>query len=266
MVSLYYIINSNEGEADSAQMTRKLPDIKYNAHGLVPAIAQEQGTGEVLMLAYMNPEALEKTLTTGRAHYWSRSRKKLWQKGETSENIQDVVSIKYDCDLDTLLLSVRQSGPACHTGEKTCFFRTINDGEDKGDAKETVAPGAAATGASPASSTGSSTGGASIITDLYDVILERKNEDPEKSYVAGLYSRGIQKIAAKIHEESAELIAAAKKEDKKEITHELCDLWFHTMVLLGKEDIPIEDVFTELRRRFGTSGLDEKASRGKGGK
>lgn len=247
-----------KGEVDETHMTRKLPDIKYNANGLVPAIAQAEGSGEVLMLAYMNPEALEKTVTTGRVHYWSRSREKLWQKGETSGNVQELVSIKYDCDLDTLLLTVRQTGPACHTGEKTCFFRTIGnkegDGEDKGDAKKTGTPEVAATCTSE---------GPSIITDLYGVVLERKHEDPEKSYVAGLYSKGIQKIAAKIHEESAELIAAAKKEDKKEITHELCDLWFHTLVLLGKEDIPIEDVFTELRRRFGTSGLDEKASRGK---
>lgn len=247
-----------KGEVDETHMTRKLPDIKYNANGLVPAIAQAEGSGEVLMLAYMNPEALEKTVTTGRVHYWSRSREKLWQKGETSGNVQELVSIKYDCDLDTLLLSVRQTGPACHTGERTCFFRTIDnkegDGEDKGDAKKNGTLEVAAPGTSE---------GPSIITDLYRVVLERKHEDPEKSYVAGLYSKGIQKIAAKIHEESAELIAAAKKEDKKEITHELCDLWFHTLVLLGKEDIPIEDVFIELRRRFGTSGLDEKASRGK---
>lgn len=216
--------------------------IKFDDRGLIPAIAQEEATGEVLMLAYMNKESLEKTLATGKAYYYSRSRKKLWLKGETSGNLQEVHSISYDCDCDTLLLKIHQTGVACHTGERSCFYRTM-----EGLGKEASKPV-----------------GAEVITALYKVLLERKGAaGNEKSYVASLYAKGTDKIAEKIAEESAELIEAAREKDNKEIVYELCDLWFHTLVMLGHKDIDISEVFTELARRFGTSGIEEKASRGK---
>ncbi len=222
--------------------------IKFDEKGLVPAIAQEEATGEVLMLAYMNKESLEKTLATGKAYYFSRSRQELWLKGGTSGNLQEVHSIKYDCDCDTLLLKIHQSGVACHTGKRSCFYREVKN--FKGDT-------------TPAPAT------AEVITSLYSVILSRKGQTDneqsnEKSYVASLYAKGTDKIAEKIAEESGELIEAAIEKDNKEIVYELCDLWFHTLVMLGHKDIDIGEVFTELGRRFGRSGIEEKASREKG--
>ena len=220
-----------------------LKDIKFDDKGLVPAIAQDYDSGTVLMLAYMNEESIGKTIETGLVHYWSRSRGELWQKGETSGNIQELKELLYDCDGDTLLVKVKQTGPACHTKEPTCFFRHIVE-----DTTSTTK--------SPQEEDG-----AEIINTLYRTIIERKNSTTEESYVASLYEGGINKIALKIHEEAAELINAAKKEGNDAIVNELCDLWFHTLVLLGKEDISISRVYSELKRRFGTSGHDEKASR-----
>lgn len=216
-------------------------EIKFDEKGLVPAVAQDADTLQVLMAAYMNREALEKTLETGKAHYWSRSRQKLWLKGETSGNVQKVRSVYYDCDADTVLLGVEPAGPACHTGEVTCFYRSL-DGRG---------------GAAPR--------GEAVLTELFDIIRSRKGTSPEKSYVASLYSKGISRIIEKVEEESDELAEAAMEKDDREVVYELCDLWFHTMVLLAEREIPMDDVFAELRRRFGTSGITEKASRGKKG-
>lgn len=223
--------------------------IKFDEKGLVPAIAQEEATGEVLMLAYMNKESLGKTLATGKAYYYSRSREKLWLKGETSGNLQEVHSISYDCDCDTLLLKIHQTGVACHTGERSCFYRNmegLKSEDSKPEGANTV------------------TDGAEVITSLYKVILERKGrQDNAKSYVASLNAKGTEKIAEKIAEESVELIEAALEKDNKEVVYELCDLWFHTLVLLGHKDIDLGEVFSELARRFGTSGIEEKNSRTK---
>jgi phosphoribosyl-ATP pyrophosphohydrolase/phosphoribosyl-AMP cyclohydrolase len=214
--------------------------IKFDEKGLVPAVAQEVTTGEVLMVAYMTKEALEKTLETGRAHYFSRSRNTLWQKGETSGNFQDVTGVYYDCDNDTVLVKVKQTGVACHTGERTCFFRRLDNGPREG------APT-----------------GAGIIKELQGVIVSRKGADPGSSYVASLYEKGLKKILAKITEESRELVEASRGGNKEEIVHEISDLWFHTMTLLGYKEIDIEEVFTEFSNRFGTSGIEEKETRGK---
>jgi len=222
-----------------------IDEVKFNEQGLVPAVAQDAHTMQVLMLAWMNRESLELTISTGKAHYWSRSRGKLWLKGETSGNVQKVRSIHYDCDGDTLLLIVDPAGPACHTGEVSCFYRNIEG--------EGVAPGMA-----PA--------GESVLPALFKVLKSRKSAPAESSYVASLYSKGREKILEKVAEESAELIEAATEKDRGEVIYELADLWFHTMVLLANEGIGLGDITAEFERRFGTSGIAEKAARKDKGK
>ena len=216
--------------------TNRLSSIKFDDRGLLPAVAQEATTGEVLMVAWMNREAVEKTLSTGRAHYWSRSRKKLWHKGETSGNVQEVRAVYYDCDGDTILLKVDQTGVACHTGERTCFFTRLDEG-------------------------GEEAADASVIGEVFKVIKARKGGLPEESYVASLYAKGLSKILEKVEEESGELIEAAREGDRGEVISETADLIFHTLVLLAHKEVEVSEVFAELRRRFGTSGHVEKASR-----
>jgi phosphoribosyl-ATP pyrophosphohydrolase/phosphoribosyl-AMP cyclohydrolase len=218
-----------------------IKDIKFDDKGLVPAIAQSMRTGEVLMLAYMNEESIEKTLSSGLVHYYSRSREKLWQKGETSGNVQRLRSFRYDCDMDTLLVMVDQEGVACHTGERNCFYRKFEGATES----EGAPPG--------------------VLGELFDVLLSRKGADPKSSYVAGLYEKGTKAITDKVAEESGELIEAAMGGKKKEIVHETADLWFHTLVLLADAGVDVTELFTELKRRFGTSGLTEKRSREKKG-
>ncbi|MBI5327596.1 MAG: bifunctional phosphoribosyl-AMP cyclohydrolase/phosphoribosyl-ATP diphosphatase HisIE [Deltaproteobacteria bacterium] len=219
--------------------------IKFDEKGLVPAIAQDYVTGDILMMAYMNRDALEKTLSTGRAYYFSRSRNKLWLKGETSGNIQEVKAIYYDCDKDAILLKVKQTGVACHTGERSCFFRRL----DKKSAESGVKSQKLAN--------------LNILSELFETIKQRKNASPEKSYIASLYAKGLDKILEKVKEESFELIHAAKSGKRDEIVHEMADLWFHTIVLLGQKDISLQDILDELKRRTGVSGIEEKVSRKK---
>lgn len=216
-------------------------EIKFGPDGLVPSVAQDAATLEVLMVAYMNRESLEKTLSTGKAHFYSRSRQSLWLKGETSGNFLEVRSVRYDCDGDTILLLVEPKGPACHTGERSCFYRSLKEDERP---------------APP---------GPRVLKALYEIIKERKNSPPDKSYVASLYAKGLPKILAKIEEESGELVEAAREKGRDEVLYEFCDLWFHTLVLLSNEGLEIEAVFAELGRRFGVSGITEKESRGKKG-
>lgn len=227
--------------SDKEKIKMAIDGLKFDDRGLIPAIAQDAGTLEVLMMAYMNKESLDKTISTGKAHYYSRSRKKLWLKGETSGNFQEVNALFYDCDADTLLIMVNPLGPACHTGERTCFYRSM-------DGNSAVVKGVS---------------GKDVLTNLEKVLQQRKSADPAKSYVAGLYSKGLAKILEKVKEESGELIEAATVKEKKDIVYELCDLWFHTMVLLTYKDIGVKDALAELARRFGTSGIEEKESRKK---
>ncbi len=221
----------------------EMKEIKFDSAGLIPAIAQDRVTGDVLMLAYMNRESLEKTLEGGRACFYSRSRQSLWLKGETSGNFLLVRAIDYDCDGDTLLLTVDPAGPACHTGARSCFYRQLSPSAPEGKAKTPRVD--------------------SILEGLQKVLVDRKSASPESSYVASLYAGGADAILAKVAEEAGEFMEAAKDGTDKETVHEAADLLFHTMVMLCRRDIKIEQVLGELARRFGTSGIEEKRSRPK---
>lgn len=218
----------------------EIENLKFDEDGLLPAIAQDCFDGTVLMLAYLSEEALQKTLQTGEAHYWSRSRKKLWRKGETSGNIQRVRRIKYDCDKDALLLEVEQLGPACHTGERSCFFNELQIGHRAESGPEKQVEGEK---------------GRAELYDMfqriYEVILDRKVRRQKGSYVCSLFEAGMEEILKKIAEESCELIIASKNGDRLEIVREAADLWFHTLVLLGFHGIAPDEVGGELASRFG---------------
>lgn len=206
----------------------KLEDLKFDERGLIPAIIQDVDTKEVLMLAYMNDDSLKKTLSTGETWFWSRSRKELWHKGETSGHIQKVKSISYDCDGDTLLIQVEQVGVACHTGARSCFFNLLYlYEEERGEKIDS-----------------------DIIERLYEIITDRKVNPKENSYTNYLLDEGLDKILKKIGEESAEVIIAAKNPDRNELIYETGDLLYHLLVLLKEKNVVPEEVFAELSSRF----------------
>lgn len=212
-----------------------MQNLKFNGHGHIAAIVQEEETKEVLMFAYMNQEALEKTIETGKAHYYSRSRQKLWLKGEESGHFQLVKKIQYDCDADALLLTVEQVGGACHTGRKSCFFnevkgtKVMQDDEKVFDEKEVYS--------------------SKILKDLYQTIAYRKVNPKEGSYTNYLFEKGVDKILKKVGEETAEVIIAAKNPGNEELIYEASDLLYHLMVLLVEKETNLEDVFKELESR-----------------
>jgi phosphoribosyl-ATP pyrophosphohydrolase/phosphoribosyl-AMP cyclohydrolase len=203
-----------------------LAEIKFDANGLIPAVIQDSETLQVLMVAYMNREALEQTIAKGRTVFWSRSRKKLWEKGETSGNYQHVQEIAYDCDGDTLLIKVNKDGPACHTGEESCFYRWLYKQDGAGSSGEKV------------------------LKSLYATILDRKQNPKEGSYTCYLFAKGVDKIGKKIGEEAAEVIIASKNESKEELVYEIADLCYHTMVMMAEKGVAIEDIRQELKKRF----------------
>ncbi len=209
-----------------------LDELKFDDNGLIPVVVQDSTNGRVLMVAYGNKESIQKTIDTRKTHFWSRSRHKLWMKGEESGNTQDVESIRFDCDRDTLLVSVHQNGVACHTGEATCFYTDIEGTKSQ----------------APAFGNDRS---ANILKDVYEVILDRKRNAREGSYVSGLFEKGVDKISKKIGEEAGETIIGAKNNDREEITYEVADLWFHCMVLLAYFDLGPDDIMGELQKRFG---------------
>jgi phosphoribosyl-ATP pyrophosphohydrolase/phosphoribosyl-AMP cyclohydrolase len=202
--------------------------IRFDAAGLIPAVVQERGSGRVLMLAYMNRESLERTLKTGFTHFFSRSRQALWKKGETSGHTQRVSSVRLDCDGDALVVEVEQTGPACHTGAPTCFFRRV-DGE-----RLTPDPD----------------GGGAVLDRVYRVIQDRKAHPVEGSYVASLFAGGVDRILKKVAEEAGEVLLACKNGERDQIVWETADLWFHTLVALDHHDIPPAAIYDELARRF----------------
>jgi phosphoribosyl-ATP pyrophosphohydrolase/phosphoribosyl-AMP cyclohydrolase len=205
-----------------------LDEIRFDDRGLVPVVAQDARTGEVLMLAWANADALRLTRETGRAHYWSRSRGKLWKKGETSGNAQEVDEVRVDCDGDAVLYRVRQTGPACHTGERTCFYRSV-DGDElrQGDDARPVLDRVAA------------------------LIAARDAERPEGSYTTYLFEQGIDKILKKVGEEATETIIAAKNDGTEQLRSESADLLYHLLVLWRAKGLPLDELSSELDARFG---------------
>ncbi len=223
---------------------KKIDFSKLN--GLIPAVAQDYYSKDILMLAFMNEEALRKTVETGYAHYFSRSRNKLWKKGETSGHTQPVKEIFFDCDNDGILLKIIQNGPACHTGHKSCFYSKVNN---------KISP------FEPVLSENKNDGIFYSLKLLYDHIASRKGSDPEKSYTAKLLNQGPEKIGKKLQEESLELILSVIAGDRDRIIYESADLMFFYIVVLVYSGIDFYLVIDELKRREGISGLDEKNSR-----
>jgi phosphoribosyl-ATP pyrophosphohydrolase/phosphoribosyl-AMP cyclohydrolase len=221
-----------------------IPVVKFDRDGLVPVIAQDAATGMVRMFAWANAQALRETFAQGLGTFWSRSRQALWRKGEESGHVLTVREVRIDCDGDVLLYLCDPVGPSCHTGKTSCFYRQA--GVDGGGFVEDDGPPEVAS---------------AIISRLADVVKARRAQSAEKSYVASLLQKGFPKINAKIAEEAREVAEAFIEGDKGHITHEAADVLFHLMVGLEAADVPVQDVFEELRRRFGTGGHVEKASR-----
>lgn len=219
-----------------------LDALKYNDQGLVAVIAQDAETGEVRMMAYANEVAIQRTLETGVAHFYSRSRDQLWKKGESSGNTLGVRSVWVDCDGDTLIYMVDPAGPSCHTGAETCFFRQLgSEGELREAGDDTAAP---------------------TLLRLERTLQERKASKAGKSYTKSLLDAGPAKIDAKLREEASELGQALIGETDERVASEAGDVIYHLLVGLVLREVSLRDIFAELSRRFGQSGHDEKRSRG----
>lgn len=200
-----------------------IKELKFDEKGLIPAIVQDYYTKQVLMLAYMNEESLKLTLEKGETYFFSRSRGKIWHKGETSGNTQKVKKIFYDCDEDALLIQVEAKGPACHTGNISCFYRSFDEETEDG---------------------------IEILNKLYERIKGRKIKPVEGSYTNYLFEKGIDKILKKVGEEATEVVIASKNDSKDEIVYEVSDLIYHLMVLLVEKNITLNDIYNELERRY----------------
>ena len=199
-----------------------IKELKFDENGLIPAIVVDTITKKVLTLAYMNEESLKITMEKGLTCFWSRSRKELWLKGETSGNYQHVVSITADCDNDALVVEVEKDGPACHTGSNSCFTKKVYESPELSEFS---------------------------LFGLYELLLERKNVRPEGSYTTYLFDKGIDKILKKVGEECTEVIIGGKAGDKSETVYEIADLAYHVMVLMVEMGITVDDVHRELASR-----------------
>lgn len=245
-------------------MSAWIDQVRFDAQGLVPAIAQDRATQRVLMVAHMNREALSETLTSGRAVYFSRSRQRLWRKGESSGHTQTVHEVRIDCDGDVILLQVTQAGGiACHTGRESCFFARWESEHWRVIDPVLKDPAEIYTSDTPqgqnAAVRAQSTEDA--LSRLADVIDQRRLADPEKSYVARLLQKAPDAVLKKIGEEATETVMACKDGNAERIVSETADLWFHCLVMLSQHGLRPEQVINELVRREGLSGLDEKAAR-----
>ena len=225
--------------------------IRFDERGLVPVIAQDATTGAVLTLAYANLEAVEKTLETGEAHYYSRSRAELWRKGASSGNTQRVVEVRLDCDEDALLYRVEPRGPACHTGEQSCFFTTLETNADEDLQLRGGEPDASPHPTPTSKGDGTGGGGeadfGAMVDKLAGTIAQRHREMPEGSYTAGLLGRGTERVAQKVGEEAVEVVVAALKDER--LAEEAADLVYHLLVLLEERGVGIGEVAKVLRDR-----------------
>ncbi|MDX2043212.1 MAG: bifunctional phosphoribosyl-AMP cyclohydrolase/phosphoribosyl-ATP diphosphatase HisIE [Acidobacteriota bacterium] len=232
----------------------EIQNLKFDEQGLIPSIVQDDATGEVLMVAYMNAESLARTMQTGQTWFWSRSRQQLWHKGATSGHTQQVTDIRLDCDGDALLVRVNPNGPACHTGERTCFYRGVNETDPPREpaGKSSVIHQAD----SPLSLVNVAALDLGILLqDLYRLIQERKDQLPEGSYTTYLFNAGLDKILKKVGEESAETIIAAKNASdagtRKLLSGEISDLLYHLLVLMVEREVSLQDISNELSHRAG---------------
>jgi len=217
--------------------------IDWQKSDLLPVIVQDVHNNEVLMMAYMDKQALELSLSTKIAHYFSRSKQRIWKKGESSGHIQKIHSFSLDCDNDTLLIKVTQEGVACHTGRRSCFFTELETGDTKTDVEV---------------NTDAMYG---VIDTLYHTIQERKNADPSSSWTAKLFAKGDNTILKKVVEEAGEFSFAYKDNDESEMIYEAADLTYHMLVALAAKNISPDRIKQELARRFNMSGIAEKNSR-----
>lgn len=211
-------------------------ELKFNEQGLLAAVIQDWLDGTVLMLGYMNHEAVSRTLATKSVHFWSRSRQKLWEKGETSGHRLLVKDLFIDCDRDTILVKAQPVGPTCHTGERTCFFSRLNEGPVASGEKSLEAHGG-------------------ILDGVLRIIAARKASPQPGSYTTKLFEAGQDKILKKVAEEAGEVLLAAKGGKREEIVYEVADLLFHTLMVLGYHDLSLHEVYEELGKRYGKSGL-----------
>ncbi|MEA2073299.1 MAG: bifunctional phosphoribosyl-AMP cyclohydrolase/phosphoribosyl-ATP diphosphatase HisIE [Campylobacterota bacterium] len=224
-------------------MQEALNRVDWEKSELLPVIVQELSTNEILMMAYMNKEALELSLSTKTAHYFSRSKQRIWKKGESSGHTQAIHSFSLDCDNDTLLIKVTQTGVACHTGRKSCFFTELESGETNSEVEVDT------------------TEAYGVIDTLYHTIQERKNADPKSSWTAKLIHKGDNTILKKVVEEAGEFSFAYKDNDEEEMVYEAADLTYHMLVALAVKNISPDRIKQELARRFDMSGIAEKNSR-----
>lgn len=226
ILALKELCQENHIAIEAFQAAYKWADFKLNSDGMIPVIVQDYRTSEVLMMAYMNEEAYNATLKTGRMTYYSRSRKELWLKGETSGHFQYVKSLAADCDMDTILAKVSQVGAACHTGAKSCFFNEITKKAYEESANPLL-----------------------VFEEVFNVIKDRKIHPKEGSYTNYLFDKGIDKILKKLGEEATEIVIAAKNPNANEVKYEISDFLYHMMVLMAEKDVTWEEITTELANR-----------------
>ena len=219
-----------EEKTERKMETITIEALKFDEKGLIPAVVVDAVSKKVLTVAYMNEEAYNTTLRTGKMTYWSRSRNELWTKGLTSGHVQYVKSLTIDCDNDTILAKVEQVGAACHTGNRSCFYRVLEDGKLKEQKQQGF-------------------GKANVLYEVTDVIKDRRKNPKEGSYTNYLFDKGIDKILKKVGEEASEVIIGAKNASKEEVQYEVADLLYHLMVMLVERGVELDDIFTELENR-----------------